>query len=309
MAFNRIAVYGHRGFVASRVVPALIASGAPITVLHRSTSDTSNLPEHVRKIEVDVFDEDALVDALQDIDIVLSLVGDEGTDRQYGFVKAIPKTNVRLFVPSDFCLRYCEQGMRMPCMVAKAKLEKASKDAGIPTTVVHAGNFAEFTLSTPAVGVDLQNNTLVYTGNSASEKVTMCTKDYVAAAYVDIFTTRPIHTIQNRTITLSELAPTGMEIAAIMKKKNGSDPSIATRSIEEVDRMIEDCISKESNLAVPSYCRKIWGTGQMMKMLPDDLWEVKDYRKATLEDLVLGGKLESYRALPDHVWEYLRKML
>lgn len=108
---------------------------------------------------------------------------------------------------------------------------------------------------------------------------------------------------------MSELAPTGMEIAAIMKKKNGSDPSIATRSIEEVDRMIEDCISKESNLAVPSYCRKIWGTGQMMKMLPDDLWEVKDYRKATLEDLVLGGKLESYRALPDHVWEYLRKML
>ncbi|RDH36747.1 hypothetical protein BDQ94DRAFT_167619 [Aspergillus welwitschiae] len=134
MAFNRIAVYGHRGFVGSRVVPALIASGAPITVLHRSTSDTSNLPEHVRKIEVDVFDEDALVDALQDIDIVLSLVGDEGTDRQYGFVKAIPRTNVRLFVPSDFCLRYCEQGMRMPCMTAKAKLEKASKDAGIPET-------------------------------------------------------------------------------------------------------------------------------------------------------------------------------
>lgn len=71
MAFNRIAVYGHRGFVGSRIVPALIASGAPITVLHRPSSDTSNLPEHVRKIEVDVLDEDALVDALQDIDIVM----------------------------------------------------------------------------------------------------------------------------------------------------------------------------------------------------------------------------------------------
>lgn len=80
-----------------------------------------------------------------------SLVGDEGTDRQYGFVKAIPKTNVQLFSPSDFCLRYCEQGMRMPCMKAKAKVEKASKDAGIPTTVVHVGNFAEFTLSTTSV--------------------------------------------------------------------------------------------------------------------------------------------------------------
>ncbi|GLA90608.1 hypothetical protein AtubIFM61612_008793 [Aspergillus tubingensis] len=309
MAFNRIAVYGHRGFVGSRVVPALIASGAPITVLHRPSSDTSNLPEHVRKIEVDVLDEDALVDALQDIDIVISLVGDEGTDRQYGFVKAIPKTNVQLFSPSDFCLRYCEQGMRMPCMKAKAKVEKASKDAGIPTTVVHVGNFAEFTLSTTAVGVDLQNNVLVYTGNSASERVTMCTKDYVAAAYVDIFTTRPIHTIQNRTITLSELAPTGMEIAAIMKEKNGRDPSIATRSLEEINQRIEDSLSKESNLAVPAYCRKMWGTGEMMKMLPDDLWEVEGYKKASLEDLVIGGRLESYRTLPDHVLEYLREIL
>ncbi|PWY62421.1 NmrA-like family protein [Aspergillus eucalypticola CBS 122712] len=309
MAFNRIAVYGHRGFVGSRVVPALIASGAPITVLHRPSSDTSNLPEHVRKIEVDVLDEDALVDALQDIDIVISLVGDEGTDRQYGFVKAIPRTKVQLFSPSDFCLRYCEQGMRMPCMKAKAKVEKASKDAGIPTTVIHVGNFAEFTLSTTAVGVDLQNNILVYTGNSARERVTMCTKDYVAAAYVDIFTTRPIHTIQNRTITLSELAPTGMEIAAIMKEKNGRDPSITTRSLEKINQRIEDSLSKESNLAVPAYCRKMWGTGEMMKMLPDNLWEVEGYRKASLEDLVIGGKLDSYRTLPDHVLEYLRNML
>ncbi|GAQ43503.1 hypothetical protein AtubIFM56815_011052 [Aspergillus tubingensis] len=309
MAFNRIAVYGHRGFVGSRVVPALIASGAPITVLHRPSSDTSNLPEHVRKIEVDVLDEDALVDALQDIDIVISLVGDEGTDRQYGFVKAIPRTNVQLFSPSDFCLRYCEQGMRMPSMKAKAKVEKASKDAGIPTTVIHVGNFAEFTLSTTAVGVDLRNNIMVYTGNSASERVTMCTKDYVAAAYVDIFTTRPIHTIQNRTITLSELAPTGMEIAAIMKRKNGREPSIATRSLEEINQRIEDSLSKESNLAVPAYCRKMWGTGEMMKMLPDDLWEVEGYKKASLEDLVIGGKLESYRTLPDHVLEYLSKIL
>ncbi|XRM48847.1 hypothetical protein ABZX51_011756 [Aspergillus tubingensis] len=309
MAFNRIAVYGHRGFVGSRVVPALIASGAPITVLHRPSSDTSNLPEHVRKIEVDVLDEDALVDALQNIDIVISLVGDEGTDRQYGFVKAIPRTNVQLFSPSDFCLRYCEQGMRMPCMKAKANVEKASKDTGIPTTVVHVGNFAEFTLSTTAVGVDLQNNKLVYTGNSASERVTMCTKDYVAAAYVDIFTTRPIHTIQNRTITLSELAPTGMEIAAIMKRKNGREPSIGTRSLEEICQRIEDSLSKESNLAVPAYCRKMWGTGEMMKMLPDDLWEVEGYKKASLEDLAIGGKLESYRTLPDHVLEYLSKLL
>ncbi|KAM0209898.1 hypothetical protein ACHAQD_010917 [Fusarium lateritium] len=309
MAFNRIAVWGHRGFVGSRVVPTLIASGAPITVLHRPGSDTSSLPDDVKRIEVDVLDEDALVAALQDIEIVLSFVGDIATDTQYGFVKAIPKTNVQLFCPSDFCLRYGEQGMRMPCMKAKANVEKASKDAGIPTTIIHAGNFVEFTLSTVAVGIDLENNVLVYTGNSANERVTMCTKDYVAAAFVDIFTARPINTIQNRTITLSELAPTGTEIAAVIEQKNGIAPSIATRSLEEINQVIEDCLSKESNFAVPSYCRKMWGTGEMFKMLPDELWEVKDYKKATLEDLIIGGKLEDYRALPAPVMEYLRKML
>ena len=135
------------------------------------------------------------------------------------------------------------------------------------------------------------------------------TRDYVAAAYVDIFTSRPISTIQNRTITLSELAPTGMEIAAVMKEKNGREPSISTRSLDEINQKIEGHISNGSNLAVPSYCRKMWGTGEMMKMLPDDLWQVKDYKKATLQDLVIGGKLESYRALPDQVVELLRKML
>lgn len=71
MSFNRIAVYGHRGFASFQIVLALIDSGAPITVLYRSSSDTSNLPPGVKKIEVDVFDEDAFVDALRDIDIVM----------------------------------------------------------------------------------------------------------------------------------------------------------------------------------------------------------------------------------------------
>lgn len=71
MAFNRIAVYGHRGWGSSRIVEALIASGAPITVLYRPGSDVSSIPADVVKVEVDVNDEKAVVDALKDIDIVM----------------------------------------------------------------------------------------------------------------------------------------------------------------------------------------------------------------------------------------------
>ena len=69
--YNRIAVYGHRGWASSEIVSHLIASGAPITVLYRPGSDISNVRDKAKSIEVDVADHDALVAALQDIDIVL----------------------------------------------------------------------------------------------------------------------------------------------------------------------------------------------------------------------------------------------
>lgn len=80
MPFNRIAIYGHRGWVSSAVVAALIESGAPLKVLHRPDSDVSNLLETVTTVEVDLMDQNKVVDALKHVDIVmyvalLSLVG------------------------------------------------------------------------------------------------------------------------------------------------------------------------------------------------------------------------------------------
>lgn len=71
MAFNRIAVYGHRGWASSAIVSALVASRAPLRVLYRPSSDISAIPPTATSIEVDVDDQQALVAALQDIDIVM----------------------------------------------------------------------------------------------------------------------------------------------------------------------------------------------------------------------------------------------
>lgn len=130
----------------------------------------------------------------------------------------------------------------------------------------------------------------------------------MAAAYVSIFTNNPISTIQNRVISLSELAPTGTEITAVMKAKNGTEPQVITHSLDKVNAEVEHCISSGEIFAIPWYCRKTWGTGELMKMLSDDFWEVEGYQKATLEDLILEGKLEAYRDLPDFVVEYLDRM-
>ncbi|OLN93268.1 hypothetical protein CCHL11_08314 [Colletotrichum chlorophyti] len=227
---------------------ALIAPGAPIMVVYLPSSNTSSLPAGVRKIEIDVLGEDALVYALQDINIVLyssmqevaglmpnSLIGDEGVSGEYGFIKAMSRTTVKLFVPSDLGLRYGEEGRLIPFIKPKEDLQQAVREAGIPMTVVLIGDFAEYTLSIYAMGIDLKGNRLVYTANAAFEKAMvtseLSTRDYVAAAYLSIFAANPVSDIQNWVISLSELAPTGEEIAAVMKQKHGAEPKVVTRSL------------------------------------------------------------------------------
>lgn len=62
-------------------------------------------------------------------------------------MKAIPQTNVQLFVPSDLALRWDERGLRVPVNQLKLEVEEAAKKAGIPTTIVLPGYFAESLLS------------------------------------------------------------------------------------------------------------------------------------------------------------------
>lgn len=71
MSYNRIAVYGHRGWASSAIVDALVSSGAPIKVLYRPSSDVSSLPPSIAKVEVAVEHQQQLVDALQDVDILM----------------------------------------------------------------------------------------------------------------------------------------------------------------------------------------------------------------------------------------------
>ncbi|RDW63566.1 NmrA-like family protein [Coleophoma cylindrospora] len=304
MSHNSIAVYGHRGWASSKVVSALAASSAPIKVLYRSGSDISSLPSNVAKIEVDVNDEAALVAALQGIDIVISLVGHEGVTRQHAFIKAIPKTAVKLFSPSDLAARYEEEGLRIGVNAEKDAVEKAAQEAGIPTTVVLTGNFAEFAINTYALGVDYPGNRIIFTGESATQPINLCTRDYVGAAYASIFASTPISQLSNRCIGLSELKPTGNEIADAFEKKHGRAPLKVVHSSEKIDAEVKTGLEEKNPFTLAFYCRKIWGSGKQVGMVGKDLWEVEGYEKSSLEDLILKGKLGQYRPMPPPVLEF-----
>ncbi|KAJ5204389.1 uncharacterized protein N7498_005268 [Penicillium cinerascens] len=295
MTYNRIAVYGHRGWVSSAIFAALVQSGAPIKVLYRAGSDVSDLPEGVVSVEVDVENQQAVESALQDVDIVISLVGVEGITRQHGLVKAIPQTNVQLFVPSDLALRWDEQGLRVPANQLKSEVEEAAKKAGIPTTIVLPGYFAESLMSTGMIGVDVLGNRIVFTGDSEHQVVNMCTREYVAASYAAIFATTPISQLQNRVIGLSEIQATGADVAKALEKRHNAPPTIFRHSLEEADRQMQLRLDRGRPLAMAWYCRKLWGSGSVPRLIGSDIWEIQDYSKKSLEELIVDGKLVAYR--------------
>ncbi|OTB01757.1 hypothetical protein M426DRAFT_14212 [Hypoxylon sp. CI-4A] len=309
MSFNRIAVYGHRGWAGSAIVKSLISTGAPLKVLYRPGSDVSNLPSNVAEAEVDVTNQEQLISALQDVDIVLSLVGRAGVPSQSEIVKAIPKTNVKLFVPSELGFRaFDEQGLRVPALKDKREVEEVAKELGVPVSVVLLGNFAESGLASPISGVDYPGNRIVFTGDSAKQPLTFCTRNYVAAAYASIFARTPPAQLAGRSIGISEFKATGDEIATALKKKHGVEPQIIRHSLEKVNNEVETCIENGVPLSLPWYCRKGWATGDLAKGIGEDIWEVEGYKKASLEELLVDGKLEAYHELPPQVKQLFDSM-
>ncbi|KAJ6018225.1 hypothetical protein N7451_001604 [Penicillium sp. IBT 35674x] len=302
MSFNRLAVYAHRGWASSKIFESLARSGAPVRVLYRPGSDISNVPSGVEAVEVDTRDRDALKASLKDIDILISLVGQAGIEIQHAFVRALPYTDVKLFVPSDLAFRHDEQGLRAKVNRLKIEVEMAAKAAGIPMTIILPGLFAESALSTGLLGIDLDKNRIIFSGDSEHQVLNICTREYIAAAYASIFAETSIADLRDRVIGLSEIRPTGAEIARSLELKHGSPPQIFRQSLEEIDRQFDKSVTGGLPLGIPYYGRHLWGAGCYVKAVGSDIWPMDRYRRKTLDGLLNGG-MDLYRNFPPELVE------
>jgi len=131
------------------------------------------------------------------------------------------------------------------------------------------------------------------------------TRNYVAAAYASIFASTPPSDLQNRAIGISELQPTGRQIASALEKKHGTPPQVFYHSLEGIYNEIETRLKTGISPTLALLCRKIWGSGQQVKLVGEDIWDVQGYEKATLEDLIVKGKIEPYRDMPAEVMDEL----
>jgi hypothetical protein len=103
---------------------------------------------------------------------------------------------------------------------------------------------------------------------------------------------------------LTELQVTGKQITKALTRKHSQAPSIR----REESREFEELIDRDTPGALAFYCRRMWGKGQQESMLGQDMFEVVDYRKATLDDLVADGGLGEYRPLPPFVQDSMRSL-
>lgn len=130
--------------------------------------------------------------------------------------------------------------------------------------------------------------------------------DYVAAAYVDIFATTPIDQIPNRVVRLCEFRATGSEIAQALDQRHGTPPKIFRQSIATVEQMIDTRLANGDMTAIALTYRCPWGEGTNNKYSAEDVWTVEGYRKTTLTEVVVEGKLGQYKALPPPFVEGLK---
>lgn len=86
-----------------------------------------------------------------------------------------------------------------------------------------------------------------------------------------------------------------------MERKYGKKPETFNHSLEKIDHEIDVALERGIPTAAIWYYRRLWGSGKLPELVGNDIFTVPNYTKLTLDDLVVGGKLQAYRDLPQPV--------
>ena len=106
MASRTVALVGASGHLGQEVAKALLsstfrASYANVVFLKRRHNDDSNR-ESIEGAEVRYYDDHTLTEALRGIDVLINTVGPAGHDFKDKLIDAISRSDVQLYIPSEF---------------------------------------------------------------------------------------------------------------------------------------------------------------------------------------------------------------
>ncbi|GJS56070.1 isoflavone reductase [Tanacetum coccineum] len=160
---SKILIIGGTGYIGKFVVEASLKSGHPTFLLVRET--TTKHPEKSKLLDNfatlgaklligDVHDHASLVNAINQVDVVISTVGGELVADQVKLIATIQEAgNVKRFLPSEFGMDVDHVNAIEPAksvLQEKVAIRRAIEAAEIPHTFVSCNGFAGYFL--PTVG-------------------------------------------------------------------------------------------------------------------------------------------------------------
>ncbi|KQJ91703.1 isoflavone reductase homolog [Brachypodium distachyon] len=235
MEKSKVLIVGGTGYIGRRIVKASLAQGHPTYVLMRPDIGLavdkiqmilSFKAAGARVVEASLDDHRSLVDAVKQVDVVVSAMSGYQLSRQLKVVDAIKEAgNIKRFLPSEYGI----DPARMEHALApgritfdeKMKIRRAIEEANIPHTYVSAGCFAAyFAPNLSQLGTLLPPKEKVQVYGDGNVKVAFMDEDDVG--------TYAIKTIDdprtlNKTVYLrpSENILTQMELIAKWEKLSG----------------------------------------------------------------------------------------
>ncbi|KAI4311618.1 hypothetical protein MLD38_036500 [Melastoma candidum] len=160
-AKTRILVIGGTGYIGRFIVEASARAGHPTTVLVREStlSDPAKSAtiESFRSLGIDLvhgdlYDQQSLEKAIEEVDVIISTVGNAQLADQDRIIAAIKKSgNIKRFLPSEFATNVDRTRSVEPLRSAleiKSRIRQSIEAENIPHTYVYSNCFGSYSLST-----------------------------------------------------------------------------------------------------------------------------------------------------------------
>ncbi|KAG9449681.1 hypothetical protein H6P81_009646 [Aristolochia fimbriata] len=174
---SKILIIGGTGYIGKFVVRASAEAGHPTFALVRETA-----PSHPQKAQLldsfknsgvtllkgDLSDHESLLEAIKQVDVVISTVGSDQVPDQVKIIAAIKEAgNIKRFVPSEFGNDADRNHAVEPAkslFAAKSQIRRTLEAQGIPFTIVCSNLFAGYfvpTLGQPDASVPPRDKVVI----------------------------------------------------------------------------------------------------------------------------------------------------
>ncbi|KAB8272410.1 hypothetical protein BDV30DRAFT_249513 [Aspergillus minisclerotigenes] len=173
-----IAIAGGTGHLGKHITTALLStpfinSFTSIILLTRSETSPSSfdIPSNP-KLQLRKYTPSNLADSLKDIDILINTIGPSGHSFKETLLRTIPKTNIKMYIPSEFGVDHYIHDFRHLEWDAKKRHDKLAReilDPGVKVCRVFCGLFLEDSIG-PWFGFDTRGGRYECVG-SAGEVV------------------------------------------------------------------------------------------------------------------------------------------